>query len=91
MILTTPVRKPFHYKATISHRGTNETKEVDVYSYWAPDFYEDTLLQIALCAAAEHNVFVDRNRGPNGECPWMGISATPVKDKKSSTGLRAVK
>ena len=89
--MTTPVRKQHHYKATIVHQGTQETIVKDVYSYWAPDFYEDNLLQVALCAAAEHNVFVDRNRGPNGECPWAGISAKPVTDKKSSTGLRAVK
>lgn len=90
--MTLESRKQFHWKAIIAHRqGAQQTKTVDVYSYWAPDFTEDMPLQMALCGAAEYNVFSDRERGPNGECNWQGISAELVKDKKSSTGLRAVK
>jgi hypothetical protein len=70
-------RKLHHWKAIIADRAGN-TKNVDVFSYWKPDFFDDTASHIAGCAAAEHNVFVDRTRGPNGEYPWLPVSAKLV-------------
>lgn len=73
----TITRTPHRWKAIIASRA-GATEEVEVHSYWSPDF-GGTSEAIALAAAAERNVFKDRERGPNGEVPWLPVSATLIE------------
>jgi hypothetical protein len=67
--------KKHHWKATIANRD-GSTLEKDVFVNWDPEkMGESAASEIAMVGAAEHNVFVDRSRGPNGEMPWLPVSA----------------